>query len=91
MNIAKASKRLVASGVIGSAGSEVKIYGVSITALGADATVSFYDAQGTTLAQKFASFHLQPGISDYFPICYYCRDGGYVEITGTAEVFVHSA
>lgn len=90
VNIAKVSKRFVSSGTIGSAASEVKICGIAITSLGADATVSLYDSQGATLAQKIGSWHFQPGISDFFPVCYYIRDGGYVEITGTAEVFVHS-
>lgn len=88
MCLAKTFKRFVSSGALNGAGKEAKICGINITALGSDATVSFYDAQGATLARKFASFHFQPGVCDYFPVEYYCRDGGYVQITGTAEVFV---
>lgn len=87
--LAKVSKRFVSSGAIEGAGKEAKMVGLSYAGLGADSTVSLYDSQGTTLAKKIASFHLQPGTSDYFPMCYYFRDGGYVEITGTAEVFIH--
>jgi len=87
---AKAFARFVASGAIAAADTKKNLKGIKINALSGDSTVSLYDAQGTTVAQRFYSSHQQPGVALPFePLCYLIRDGGYVEITGSAEVFLY--
>lgn len=66
-----------------------KICGVLINCLGADATVNLYDASGVVIDQRFFGVHQQPGISKFYPLYFLIRNGGYVEISGTAEVFVY--
>lgn len=85
--MAQRVKRFTASGAIESGKQE--ICGVQVKGLGTDVSVDIYDADGVVEAQKVWGTHLQPGVSDFYPLEYTLHDGGYVDIDTNAEVFVY--
>lgn len=82
-------KRFVASGALNAAGEKAEVCGIAIRFLSGDATVAVYDGNGAEVTKRKFAMNGQPGTGNYYPAHFLLRDGGYVEIVGTAEAFVY--
>lgn len=87
--IAQEVRRYTASGALFGEGEKVVIAGILINCLSGDATVNIYDNIGVSQDYHRFGAHRQPGTSDFYPVCFAMDNGGYIQIVGTAEVFIY--
>jgi len=84
------AKRFIASGAIGDAGKSVIIAGIEVMGLASDSTVTIYDSTGAGPAgEEKWQCSLQPGGNKSFTPWFRLSNGGYVQIDGTAKVFLY--